>query len=136
SDARVGRAEARCVEGVQGFDAELHSHSLEGRELFEERQVEVPDAVVADVYRRADTPECERRGLAVGARAKILVQPLVYRATKLWVLAFGFGAGQGIDHSRRVVRGDGQWRAALERGDAVELPAADQSVEQSGRIAP
>src|SRR5262249_11485190 len=122
--------------GVQGLDAELYPQPLDGRELFEQRQVEVPDAVVADVYRRADIAEGERRRLAEDARVEIPVQPLRHRTAQARAFAVAVRASQRIAPPRGFARGDAQRRPALEGGDAVELPAADQGVKRPMRIAP
>ena len=66
------------LKAFKSFDAELDAQPLGRREVLEQGEIKIADAVVAEVrIRRAHIAEGEGRGLTVDARVEVPVESLV-----------------------------------------------------------
>ena len=120
------------VERVEGFHPELQGRVPREEEVLEETQVQVVDA---------GPPQDAAAGVAEGAQGGLSersgVEPLLDGAAAGVDVAHDIGpvGAEAVEHASDVVGRDLEGEAPLPEVDAVDLPAADERLLQSGGAA-
>jgi len=124
---RIRVAELHVIEGVEGLGAELHAESFYSVEFLEEREVCAGETWATQVV-IIGRPVAKMIGLRLAEvhLIEVGIQPLMNIAVQRSILAIGVGIERlHIEAGEVIASTDLQRIAALQRGDAVDLPSSE-----------
>ena len=134
-DIRLRVAETGRIEGIQELGSELNTDSLRALKIFEEGQIEILDAIVADVGQACrHVAKRKRSRLAENTLVKVSIQTLMNRAGLASAGAIVVGTNRGIKQAGGVAGRNGKRCSSLKCCNAIHLPAAEQPIDRTAHV--